>query len=543
MKKHRTLFGLLIIAGMMAFSLFFRNPHIGGDGLSYVLPMHNFVGGQGYILRGEPMLLFPPGYGVLAYIVFLFVRDIEFSAMLVSVIGYLLMITVVYAAAQYIFNKRTAFLAAFFVTFSPTFVHFGYVTLSDMIFTFFFVLCFGLYLRMILGEQSVTKNGLLGVLFGIAYLIRPEAFLVVLLGIAALIVVRVGERRQQQSWTPIVGPLAMLLAFLVVVSPYIWFMHEHTDVWTFSHKTTYNLLIGEKVVEGPLHVDRLQLEHPEYFEPGYRLDVVDYIQSRGGKYINRIITNLKFEILYFGFIMFLALVPFGLLVGISLFLKTGRLRFGVEFFRRNGRITLAFLIFLSPVPVLLFFFLQDRFLLPYAALILILLAAMIDHMLTSLDSKLTIGNVRYGLIAVCAISLLSVSGVVSFLPLPSLYETVTRKHNHFAIREAGLWIAENDGNGEEVTTISPRKGGVLLFYAVGKVEPQSLAKSIEPDMALEEVAQFVADNEFDYFVLDNFYLDTREQVLPLWNDPDMAVDFGIQLLHHEPGVFQVYGSR
>ncbi len=102
------------------------------------------------------------------------------------------------------------------------------------------------------------------------------------------------------------------------------------------------MLIGEKVVEGPLHVDRLQLEHPEYFEPGYRLDVVDYMQSRGGKYINRIITNLKFEILYFGFIMFLALVPFGLLVGISLFLKTGRLRFGIEFFGETAVLRLLF---------------------------------------------------------------------------------------------------------------------------------------------------------------------------------------------------------
>ncbi|MCA9923398.1 MAG: hypothetical protein KC421_13545 [Anaerolineales bacterium] len=111
MKKYKALLGLLPVAGFMVFFLFIKNPNMGGDGLAYLLPMHNLMNGFGYTFQGEPMLLLPPGYGILAYFVFLFIRDIEFSGMIVSVLAYLLLIPAVFIVSYYYVASRPQILS------------------------------------------------------------------------------------------------------------------------------------------------------------------------------------------------------------------------------------------------------------------------------------------------------------------------------------------------------------------------------------------------------------------------------------------------
>ncbi|MBA7554691.1 hypothetical protein ES705_47322 [subsurface metagenome] len=60
-------------------------------------------------------------------------------------------------------------------------------------------------------------------------------------------------------------------------------------------------------------------------------------------------------------------------------------------------------------------------------------------------------------------------------------------------------------------------------------------------MALEEVAALVSSGEADYLLLDNHYIHTRPQLIPLWNNPSLAQNYGLILIHSDSGrLFQVY---
>ena len=117
---------LIVICTAMVSYLVIQNPNIWNDGILYLLPIHNFVDGKGYTFQGSPLLLMPPGFGIVAYLVYLVVRDIELSGMIVAAFAYILMIPTSYITTRSLFGKKPAFLAAFLIAFSPAMLYLAY---------------------------------------------------------------------------------------------------------------------------------------------------------------------------------------------------------------------------------------------------------------------------------------------------------------------------------------------------------------------------------------------------------------------------------
>jgi len=547
--EKKAIFLLMGLGAIMDSFLFIRNPNMGGDGLRSLLPIHNLVAGKGYTLFGNPEVFMPPGYGAIGYIFFLLFRDIELSGMLPSAISYLLIIPTTYCTVRFLFGKRSAFLASFFVTFCPILIRFSYVSLSDVMFSFFFLLSFSIFVRIILGESTFLYNILLGMLFGITYLIKPEMFLVAVLALVSLFMFSIVDGRRSAESRTAPYPILATIAFLIFLLPYMVFIHKHTGNWTFTTKTARNLIVaGETVVEGPRHTDILAVEHPEYFKSSYRVNYIEYIRSRGGKFFERIRRNALAEILILARISFHALVPLALLLLISPFLlakkRLAGLRFGNPFDNRGIRIILSFVIFLSPLPVLLIFFVATRYLLAYSLLILILLSFLTVRLLEKIVETFGTTTANQGLILICGISLLSLSSHLPFINAPSsLYKTLTERHGHLGLRAAGLWLRDNVQDIDNLSIIAPRKGAVALLYACNKKELKGRALGIPINMDLKAVKDIISNGEADYLLIDKLYISTRPQLIPLWKNPNTARDFGLLLVYKDSeGLFQIYSA-
>ncbi len=552
-KEKVILLSLVLIAAIMNCFLMIRNPNIGGDALIYLLPIHNLMDGKGYSYAGSPSLIFPPGYGILSYLFFLAIRDIELSGMFVSALSYFLIIITTYYTARFLFGKRCAILSAFLVTFCLTLISFSYVNLSDCTFSLFLLLSFSIYVCILIGKTNITRSILLGAILGFTYLIRPEGFIVAVLATLVLFIFAIVDMKHSKELVfssklrALSYPAVTVLAFLIFALPYILFIHKHTQSWTISCKTSAVLHWGEIVTEeSSYHIDLLRIEHPEYFQPGFRIDLFDYIRSRGPKFLVRIKRNTRSEFLHLGKINFHALIPLVLLWFVFPFLSTRKLFPKFRLDSRSIRIVLSFIVFLSPLIVLLIAFMCDRYLLPYSLFILILLAFFIIRFLERILESLERKWFSYGLILICIVSLLSLSGYVPIprIPSPSLYRTLTARHGHLGLRAAGFWLRDQDQNLDNLTIIAPQKGEVALFYASGKKEPRGRAMAIPPNMTLEEVAALVSTAEVDYLLLDSHYINTRPQLIPLWNNPSLASEYGLFLVHTDSDeLFQIYSSE
>ncbi|MDO9128245.1 MAG: hypothetical protein Q7U34_00110, partial [Anaerolineales bacterium] len=118
---------------------------------------------------------------------------------------------------------------------------------------------------------------------------------------------------------------------------------------------------------------------------------------------------------------------------------------------------------------------------------------------------------------------------------------LTDSHGHLGLRAAGFWLQEHVQNINDLTIITPSKGVVALFYASGKKGPKGKNIRITPNMTLQEVTALVSSGEADYLLLDNWYVHTRQQLMPLWDNPGLAQGYGLFLVYRDTdGLFQVY---
>ena len=101
-------------------------------------------------------------------------------------------------------------------------------------------------------DRRASASIAAGVLFGLAYLIRPEAFLLAGLfsvgGLIAAMFVR--ERRRT-----IVGSLALLCAFAVVAAPNIAFLSYSTGKLRIEAKGTLAYQWGQRINQGMSYME------------------------------------------------------------------------------------------------------------------------------------------------------------------------------------------------------------------------------------------------------------------------------------------------
>ena len=201
MRKHRLNIVIVLISGLViagsAMSLIrcYYDPTFNSDALHHLMPIHNLIDGKGYTYRDRVDLIIPPGYGIASYVAFLFVRDIEYSGVVISALSYILLIPLAYITGRFLFGRKVGLLAAWFTTFFPALLALSSSVGSDALSCLCMLLSFYSYLKLLEGTKGPGLAICLGLLLGFGYLIRPENFLIGILAIASLFVFCIREKQ------------------------------------------------------------------------------------------------------------------------------------------------------------------------------------------------------------------------------------------------------------------------------------------------------------------------------------------------------------
>ena len=248
------------------------------EGAEYARIAENLLAGKGYvgIFNNGIQLNFPPLYPLVIAAVSLIAGSAEIAARAINIALGAVLVIPVFRIAELLHGRRVAVAAAALVVFHPvliagaasTYVEGVYLTL--MIFALLFLLRWAI-------DRRVSASIAAGVFFGIAYLVRPEAFLLAgLFGAGGLVAaIFVKERRATA-----LGSLALLGAFVVVAAPNIAFLTYNTGKFRIEAKGTLAYQWGQKMNQGMSYAEAIGGIGPDLSDQGvFMRPNLDVIQS------------------------------------------------------------------------------------------------------------------------------------------------------------------------------------------------------------------------------------------------------------------------
>lgn len=227
----------------------------GSDQVDYVTLGQHLTDGNAW---GVLDTYWPPLLPVLIGSVSLFIDGPTLPSIIVAVIAGSLIVPATYYLARQSYDHHTAAIAAGLALIYPHLLNAVFAAGSENVYVFLIVAC------LISGWKAVTSESLkycvlTGGLLGLAYLTRPEAFAYPSFFIGFILF---------RSWstgtrfrTALVRSGALLIAFLVLATPYLFYLRGETGRWTISSKSEINTVMvdysdvaeadDEGVVAGP----------------------------------------------------------------------------------------------------------------------------------------------------------------------------------------------------------------------------------------------------------------------------------------------------
>jgi Dolichyl-phosphate-mannose-protein mannosyltransferase len=212
------------------------------DGAAYAVIGKNIISGNGIRDWYGPHTLWPPFYPALLGVVSLAIPDLEMAGRVVSLITGTLAVGFLYLIAHTLFSKETALYTAVLLATHPEISRASLTVMSES--TYLCLLLAGIWLTVgILQKVRLYLCILVGLIFGCAYLTRPEAigFLVLI----PLLIICAHFRSGGQRQKVFIGVVALFAGFIVLAGPYVLFLRVHTGQWQISGKTLHNLAITD----------------------------------------------------------------------------------------------------------------------------------------------------------------------------------------------------------------------------------------------------------------------------------------------------------
>ena len=209
---------------------------ITSDGVFYATLARNLLAGD---LHHGISTYWPPFYPLLITVFAGVFRDPAFAGRLVSALAGGMLVVPVYFLTRRFSNRRpTALIAALFVIFEPTLIYYSLRVLTESIYTL--ILVGGILVGWVALERGTARYFFLtGLLFGLAYLTRPEALGYVLL--LSLIVSVVGFARKSGSWWTLSRASLVVLGAVLAAAPYIYYLRQETGRWMLTAKFAANM--------------------------------------------------------------------------------------------------------------------------------------------------------------------------------------------------------------------------------------------------------------------------------------------------------------
>ena len=221
LKPNQTLL-LIMLTGFVAraiCAIWFRGI-IDGEGAEYARIAQNLLSGVGYvgIATGGKELVFPPLFPFLIAAVTLLTGDAEVAGRIVSVATGSLVVVPVYLIAQKMYGERVAIPAAILTGLHPFLVQMSSTVFCEA--TYLTIVLFAIYMAMRAMDAPSLRNLFgMGVLYGLAYLVRQEALAYAIVG-SMFVALQIAVNRHRHHSARFATLTLVALGFLLVAGPY-----------------------------------------------------------------------------------------------------------------------------------------------------------------------------------------------------------------------------------------------------------------------------------------------------------------------------------
>lgn len=183
----------------------------------------------------------PPLYPILVGLASFIFHDLELSGRVISALAGSLIVIPGYLLAREFYGKTVAAIAAFLIIIHPPLVQYSTLLLTEAIYTLFFTI-FMLAGWCVLARGNTRTSLIAGLSIGASYLIKPEA--IAFLGLMVVLALCRNLVFPPQAYARILkNMLVLVLGFLLLAAPYLWFLRQETGKWTISEKFGFNFSV------------------------------------------------------------------------------------------------------------------------------------------------------------------------------------------------------------------------------------------------------------------------------------------------------------
>ncbi len=249
LKAHKFPVALFLCALLVRIVLFSINfsvndhnlvPTIKGDDGYYELSQ-NINAGNGFTFDEVPPFrpnpLRPPLWPILIAFIAKIFGSYWAVLILELILGSFIPVLGYYVASRLVGQKLSKWVAGLLV-FEPYSILLSFILYTETSFTFFFLI-FLIFLFRYIEKQTLRNAVWTGVFLGLACLIKPTVqFFPIFIPIALAIL-----WRKNLAVTHLKQAAAFLLAFFVIIAPWLWRNHQEFGVWGISAQPSFNLYV------------------------------------------------------------------------------------------------------------------------------------------------------------------------------------------------------------------------------------------------------------------------------------------------------------
>lgn len=301
--SNRELWMLLAIISaslVLRFALIRVDRIVRWDEPDYLILGRNLFTGQGYTVSGRPELHYAPLFPIVTGMLYPLTKDMKLNSDICFIIFGTLTLLPFYGLAKRLFGLRIGLMSVVFLCFFPALtaaVLFWGTMLEPL---YLFLLYAALFAVWVAWEtQKLGAYLAAGALFGLAYLTKPEA--VVYVGVMFFLLFLANLRRSPFTWHAGFRLAAGIVAFVLVISPYIVFLYRHTGRVMVSGKLGVTYVAGQGAVDhDPVLYDqalsRLDKSGEEiiwFSADRFQYSVWDSIQADPRGFVRRVWRNVN----------------------------------------------------------------------------------------------------------------------------------------------------------------------------------------------------------------------------------------------------------
>jgi 4-amino-4-deoxy-L-arabinose transferase-like glycosyltransferase len=238
--------GLLVVVSFavrLAALKFWGTGTISADSAEYASIAENLRKGIGYVGIATPglELNLPPLFPLLIAAASFVTKSYSDAGRLVSIVFGTLLPLPVFGIASRLFNRRTAWVAAALAIFHPVLVNLSFTVWSEGPYATLLLTAVYVVLRAL--ERSTTRKwALVGVILGLAYLIRQEAAAPMLLAVVFQVTSTEGSLALKAK-----RAIVALAVFAALITPEVMFLYRSTGTVRLEGKSAMLFYLSNRV--------------------------------------------------------------------------------------------------------------------------------------------------------------------------------------------------------------------------------------------------------------------------------------------------------